>query len=309
MSFRNRLKKQEKQFTRILFYGETGAGKTQLQVGLYESPLFIDMDNSITGKFNKMEHVTKINDITNMTDLLQILKEIIDEKEIEFDALVLDIDHIVTAITRNLMGKKENNWKSMEALSYDGCWKIAREKLEGFLKYIEAIGQKMHIALTAHASDRYKIDIKNENKMLKVCPNLYNSTQVKLNDIVMAWVENIFYLHTVSDGDFEIRGFKKKYKAFKRNGNTIRLIEAGENPYYEAKNRCGLDSTIEFNEEFDYDKFRKTVFGDYGKFESNIETVQDSDIQNESDESNESECLGLTDEEKQEILNNEIKEK
>lgn len=213
-----------------LIYGVPGIGKSSW-CALAPNPVFMDIEDGIARiDGDKTPH------LKNYSEFLDALRWAYDST---YDTVVVDtIDYLENLIHSHLC--QQNNWKNIETPGFGKGYAIAQEEWFKLMAIFDNfIAKGKNILLVGH--DQIKSYVSPDQ-------DAYDRYMIKLNQksasAIVAKMDFVFF------AQFEtmLREDKNKDDRYRAVGTGKRVLRTSETPAWIAKNRFGLQPTIQMDE-------------------------------------------------------------
>lgn len=214
---------------KYLIYGPPGVGKTSLAAS-FPKPLGIRTEDG-------MHHVD-VDTFPLVTDWMQLQEILLNlgntEQELPYETLIVDsVDWLERVIWKHVAA--EHSAKSVDAIPYGRGFGDAAKMMGDFLDGLQGVYKRgLHIVLVAH-SQVVKVEPPNADCYDCYAPRLHK----KCCDLVMEWVDNIFFCDFLIRTRKEDKGFGNKRTVTLDSGEQ-RVLYTRPAPGHIAKNRLDI---------------------------------------------------------------------
>lgn len=223
------IKGRQKIAWRVALYGVPGIGKSTLAASA-PKPLFIDLE----GGLGRIE-CDKTPRISTWAELIEALRF---AYQSDYETVVIDtLDGLEELIRKHAC--ETNNWKSIEAAGFGKGYVVMQEKLQEILNMIDAlvvkgkntimIGHEVIKTFSAPDQDAY------DRYQLKM--------NTRLSGIVVGRMDAVFF----AQYETFLKSDKTNEDRLRALGTGKRILRTQESPAWIAKNRFGLEPTVEMS--------------------------------------------------------------
>lgn len=227
---------------RIMIYGVEGVGKSTLGAKS-DNPVFISpeggVDHLVDRHGEPCSELAGINSWDSFTNALQSLKT----EDHNYKTLILDSADWIEGLAHQAIIQGTNKTITTVNGGYGGGYRQSQNMHQGLIATLEDLreSRNMNIIVTAHAH----VKAVKDPDMLQD----YDAFEIKCHELVSSlyreWVDGLFFVRfkTFMNSSDET----KRARAFTDGTRVIHTVKA---PAFQAKNRYGMPSELDFKTDF-----------------------------------------------------------